>query len=219
MKPSALVLTALALSNSTVAANETDERYFFPTEEEKNMPFFDRGSWVSNVHIAHYGPDDPDNRDIEMTLLNIGATKYLWKNVGFTADAYLMSTTGDILVNDDTNWFEANSAGIGGSFGLKWHFLRGENWSLYLKGAVGLMFTDRDFPPGGTRWNFTERADVGLTVRLKDQLHLAISGSWLHASNGKGFNSGNPAYDGQGGYIGLVYRFDTLGWFTREANE
>ncbi len=214
MRIMSILLLILAWGGHTAWAEDDGRREsFFPTEEEKDIAFLNRDSWVSTTHIAYYGPEDKDNRDIRMTVLNIGAERYVRKNLGIVADAYLASTTGHIIHSDNPAVLVSDSVGIGGSLGLKWHFLRGRHWSAFINGTAGLLFTDGKFPSGGTSWNFMGRTDLGFTYRLQNQWHLIASISRLHVSNGKGLVRENPSFNGEGGYIGLVYRFDKLGIF------
>ena len=214
-----VILVMLFVIGSHVASAEEGGRwrsFFLPTEEEKDLPFFDKNSWVSATHIAYYGPTDRDNRDIRMTLVNIGAERYLWKNLGLVAGAILTSTDGNIIHGDGDNEGvrqESDSLGIGGLLGLKWHFLRAKRWSTFISGSVGGLLTDKAFPAGGTSWNLMYRVDAGLTLRLKEQWHLIASVSELHVSNGKGFVDENPSFTGRGHTLGLVYRFDKTGLF------
>lgn len=214
MKLPSVLLIILTFGSQAVWAEQSEqENRFFPTEEEKNTPFFDKNSWVSTTHVAYYGPEDKDNRDIRMTLVNIGAERYFRKNLGVVADAYVISTTGHIIVDDDPTMLDSASVGIGGSLGLKWHFLRSERWGAYVNGSVGFLYTGEDFPSGGTSLNALSRADLGITFQLQRQLHLVTSASLIHVSNGKGLKKENPSFNGVGGYIGVVYRFDKMGIF------
>ena len=214
MKFLSAFLMILSIGGHAAWAGENEQdKHFFPTEEEKNTPFFDRNSWVSTTHLAFYGPEDPNNRDIRMTLVNIGAERYFRRNLGIVADAYLVSTSGDISHDEDPTLLNSDSLGIGGSLGLKWHFWRGERWSAYVNGSVGFLYTGEGFPAGGTSLNTLSRADLGITFQLQRQLHLVTSASLVHVSNGKGLKEANPSFNGEGGYIGVVYRFDKMGIF------
>ena len=214
MKLVSIFLMILSIGSHVAWAGENEqEKHFFPTEEEKNTPFFDRDSWVSTTHLAFYGPEDKLGRDIQMTLLNIGAERYFRKNLGFVADAYLVSTSGNIIQSPDPAELDSDSFGIGGSLGLKWHFIRSQRWSAFVDGSVGLLYTDNEFPSGGTKLNVLSRANIGITWQMRRQLHLVTSLSLVHVSNGKGLTEENPSFNGEGGYLGLVYRFDKMGIF------
>ena len=209
MKVTTILLLLLTLgSHGAQAEGGGQDKGFFPSEDEKKTPFFDKGSWVSTAHIAYYGPEDTDDRDIRLALLNIGAETYRWNSFGFVADAYFVATRGHIVVSEEPGQLNSDSFGGGGSLGLKWHFLRGKRWSTFFNGTVGFLWTSPEFPDGGSRLNFMERIGLGLTLQLREQLNLIASYSHVHVSNGQGLVRTNPAFTGDGGYAGFVYRFD-----------
>lgn len=87
------------------------------------------------------------------------------------------------------------------------HFLTVGRLSLYGEIGGGILQGDRDFPPEGTRFNFTYQGGIGVSYHLSDRLDLLVRGSFLHISNG--FIEGrdrNPAFNGFGGYVGLLWR-------------
>ena len=53
MKLSMIFVAIIALGSESLWAAEEQQDRFFPSEEEKNTPFFDRESWVSTTHIAY----------------------------------------------------------------------------------------------------------------------------------------------------------------------
>jgi hypothetical protein len=208
-----VLLLILTLGSHVVRAEQEGESSpFFPSEEEKDLPFFDRRSWVSTTYVDYYAPQDEIYRDIRMSAVHFGAEGYLRKNLGIVAESYLLSARGNIM-HDKPVRLESDSLGVGGALGLKWHFLRGRRWSTFVKGTGGVLFTNKAFPTGGTVYNFMLRGGFGLTFRLRRQLHLLAGTSRLHVSNGQGLTRNNPAYDGEGGYVGLAYRFGRWGLF------
>jgi hypothetical protein len=87
------------------------------------------------------------------------------------------------------------------------HFLTIGRLSLFGEIGAGILEGDRDFPPKGTRFNFTYQGGLGLTYHLNEQLDLLARASFLHISNA--FIEGrdrNPAFNGFGGYLGLLWR-------------
>lgn len=68
----------------------------------------------------------------------------------------------------------------------------------FVEGAFGAVYTSEDFPPDGTKWNYTQRYGVGLDVRVSEQIELALGYRHMHLSNGKGLGPQNPSYDGDG---------------------
>jgi hypothetical protein len=108
---------------------------------------------------------------------------------------------------DAKNGFD--DAGAGGfNLGLRHHVYERGDFSLFLEAAVGMVYADDEFPPGGTRFNYTEHAGVGVTYRLKDNLFFVGGGRFIHISNayihGRDQNPGINAF---GGYAGLMWEF------------
>ncbi|HEX2972784.1 MAG TPA: acyloxyacyl hydrolase, partial [Tepidisphaeraceae bacterium] len=99
-------------------------------------------------------------------------------------------------------------AGAGFSLLLRWHFLKVDRFSLYAEGSAGLVELDTDFPYGGTRFNFVERAGLGATYELMDDLHLMGGVRWFHLSNADLDGAErNPAFDALEYYGGLMFTF------------
>ncbi|MEB3213592.1 MAG: acyloxyacyl hydrolase [Leptolyngbyaceae bacterium] len=87
---------------------------------------------------------------------------------------------------------------------MRWHFIRQENWSLYVDGGAGLLGTTDDVPTGGSTFNFTPQAGGGATLRLNEDQHLMMGIRWHHISNAELFD-GNPGRDSVMGYVGVNF--------------
>lgn len=85
---------------------------------------------------------------------------------------------------------------------MRWHFLRQQNWSLYVDGGAGLLGTTSDVPTTGSSFNFTPQAGGGATIRLNDQERLMVGLRWHHISNAEIYD-GNPGRDSIMGYVGV----------------
>ncbi|MGF1512619.1 MAG: acyloxyacyl hydrolase [Elainellaceae cyanobacterium] len=85
---------------------------------------------------------------------------------------------------------------------LRYHFVRQENWSLYVDGGAGILGTTDNVPSGGSSFNFTPQAGGGATIRLSDAERLMVGLRWHHISNANTFDS-NPGRDSVMGYVGL----------------
>ena len=91
---------------------------------------------------------------------------------------------------------------------LRSHWIRGANWSLFLEGGAGVLWTENPFPSGGTRWNFTPQAGGGLTWRLAGHTHLLTGARWYHISNANTHGAQhNPAYNGAMEYVGVLFTY------------
>lgn len=93
-------------------------------------------------------------------------------------------------------------------FMLRSHWIRMENWSMFVEGGAGVIWSDERFPAGGTRWNFTPQAGLGMTWRLDDTTHLIGGVRWYHISNANmNGTDRNPGYNSLMVYAGLLFEF------------
>jgi hypothetical protein len=102
---------------------------------------------------------------------------------------------------DDSNAFGAN-------LGLRYHFLEYERLSLFIDGIAGMFYGSRNFPKGGTHFNFNEQLGLGATFRLDDNAHLFGGCRFIHISNARirGADE-NPGFDGLGGFFGVMFTY------------
>jgi hypothetical protein len=76
----------------------------------------------------------------------------------------------------------------------------------------GLICMIPAYPEGGSNFNFTVVAGWGGEVKLDRDFTLRLGLRFTHMSNGYIYgHDRNPAYDGFGGYFGLVYRLNQDG--------
>ena len=103
---------------------------------------------------------------------------------------------------------ETNDAG-GGGVGLlaRWHFLRGEDYTLFVEGGCAFVLFSDDIPDGGTEHDFTPRAAIGATYELSEGVRLVGKAGWFHISNAQ-TGPTNPGLDSVSVMIGLSF---TLG--------
>jgi len=77
----------------------------------------------------------------------------------------------------------AHSTGGGGLDLLpRWHYLARENWSLYLDGGWGFIYTGDTLRDPGTHFNFALQAGVGATYSLSDRFSAMMGYRWFHIS-------------------------------------
>lgn len=89
---------------------------------------------------------------------------------------------------------------------LRSHWLRRENWSLYVDGGAGIIGTTNDVPSDGSSFNFTPQVGGGATFNLQDEKRLMVGLRWHHISNADTFES-NPGLDTLQGYVGVNLPF------------
>jgi hypothetical protein len=130
-------------------------------------------------------------------------------NVTFSYDHYVYNYVA-VGVQGVAYYGYAEEPAIGGGFNImgRWHFLNSGRWSMYGDIVGGIFQLDENFPEGGTHFNFTYQAGVGMTLGLTDDLYLMGGLKFVHVSNG--FIEGrdrNPVFNSYGGYIGLMWMF------------
>ncbi len=130
--------------------------------------------------------------DNEFALVGVGASHFFAKGHSINAELNGMafSQDGDDAVGANLNLL------------LRYHFVRQENWSLYVDGGAGILGTTDNVPSGGSSFNFTPQAGGGATIRLSDEERLMVGLRWHHISNANTFDS-NPGRDSVMGYVGL----------------
>jgi len=102
--------------------------------------------------------------------------------------------------------FGDDTTGGGASILLRWHFLRSENWSLYIDGGGGLAWSNDPIPFGGTTYNYTGRAGGGVSFRVTDHIHLLAGARYFHLSNANQHGrQNNPSFDGVEYYVGMMF--------------
>jgi hypothetical protein len=101
---------------------------------------------------------------------------------------------------------EEMSVGIGVNVLARYHFINWDRYSLYGDVLGGIFGTTDDFPTGGTSFNFTYGGGPGLSIRLREGLHLDGGLRFQHVSNGyiKGRDR-NPIFNSFGGYVGFMW--------------
>jgi hypothetical protein len=101
-----------------------------------------------------------------------------------------------------------HTGGAGVNLLPRWHYLARDEWSLYLDGGWGLIYTRDTLRNPGTHFNFTVQAGAGATYDLSDRL-MALGGvRWFHISNGRirGKNR-NVGFDSPLFYMGVMLPF------------
>jgi hypothetical protein len=96
----------------------------------------------------------------------------------------------------------------GVNVGLRYHFYERDRTTLFVEGLAGLFYGLRNFPAGGTHFNFNEQLGVGATYRLQDNCHVMGGVRYMHISNAqiRGQDE-NPSFNGLGGFVGVLFRY------------
>ena len=104
---------------------------------------------------------------------------------------------------------DLDNAGASLDLGFRLLYPQKGDWRAFYDSGVGPCLTDKDFPAGGTTFNFMSSFGVGI-------LHLIEPGLWwqagfchVHISNA-GWIEGdghNPGFDANGAYTGFVINY------------
>ena len=99
-----------------------------------------------------------------------------------------------------------NAVGLNLALLVRSHWIRGENWSIYIDGGAGLLTTNNDVPDAGSSFNFTPQIGGGATFAVNDTQRIMTGLRWYHISNANTFDA-NPGLDTVYGYVGYNFPF------------
>ncbi len=129
-------------------------------------------------------------------LVGVGMSQFIADNLSLDAELNAISFNQDI---EDTE-------GINFNLLLRYHFYVDRNWTAYVDGGAGLMYSINDVPAHGSSFNFTPQAGVGFTLDLGGNIRLMTGVRWHHISNANTY-SANPGRDSIETYLGLSFPF------------
>lgn len=101
---------------------------------------------------------------------------------------------------------------IGGNFNLnfRWHFISKERYTVFAEAGAGLLLATDEVPNGGSEFNFTPRAGMGMTWRFGEgPARLMFGVRWQHISNGRtqGGADRNPGTNNAMVYASILFPF------------
>lgn len=156
-------------------------------------PFGETGSW----RWAIYGGAAADvSNDAEHYNLHFSAEHFL-------AEYFSINLELGGLFFDQ----EEDTGGANFNILFRWHFLQGDDWTIYGDAGAGLLLAGEEVPDTGTNFNFTPQAGVGGTLGIGDDGARLMGGvRWHHISNAriKGEDH-NPGRDSVMVYVGVSF--------------
>jgi hypothetical protein len=97
---------------------------------------------------------------------------------------------------------------LGATVGVRGRIYRRGRASVFLGFEVGTSEADTSVPPRGTRFNYLALGGAGVTIRLRQGLHLLTGMKWIHVSNnGLAGRHRNPDIEAVGPDAALLIRF------------
>ena len=135
-----------------------------------------------------------DLEETTLGILDVGAHWFVADGVSF--GAFVVGLVID--AENDDSW------GFGIGLIARWHFVREENFSVFIEGGAGFAGFSDEVPSGGTDYDFTPRAALGVTYELGGGTRLVGKVGWFHISNGQ-TGPDNPGLDSVSAAIGLSF--------------
>jgi hypothetical protein len=189
----AIVMLSCAVASAQEPAQSTET-------EEKRATMFPKGTWTSQFHAAYFH-SIVDDEDVDAAVASVG---YYFDD----RHVFRVEAVGYYFDEEGPNPDAEDSLGSGLNVGLRYHFLEYKRVSLFIDGIAGLFYANRNFPEGGTHFNFNEQLGLGVTFRLGENTHLISGARFMHISNARIHGEDeNPSYDALGGYIGVMFTF------------
>ncbi len=175
-----------------------------------SLRFLDKGWWGWSVAGGVAFSSESTDSNAVLTFHTFIAEDFEF-NFGLGGWFYAQDEDGD------NNEKAKDALGVNPAFGFRWHFWNSRcaekpedrSWTVYADVGIGMVFTDEDVPPGGTKYNFTPRAGVGATFALGDEgVRLDLGVRWAHVSNASTSGTDdNPSRDSPMVYVGVIVPF------------
>ena len=182
-------------------APETPALLFPPFEKLTGNDPFAEGKWTMQI----YGSGTYSQKNDRAYGGHLGVGYHILDGVSINAEL-----AGEYLHSDDSQNPHATGGDTGGGaldVVVRWHFLRGDGWSIYAEGG-GVMESAESFPAAGTHFNFRPQFGMGATLRLTPDVYLMGGAKLFHISNaGIGGPEHNPGFDSFMYYLGVMIPF------------
>ena len=96
--------------------------------------------------------------------------------------------------------------GLNFTLQLRWHFNDMGSWSMFMEGGAGLLRTTNHVPAGGSSFNFTPQAGLGMSFDIGNHNRWLIGVKWHHISNANTYDT-NPGRDSWQVWTGISFPF------------
>lgn len=170
--------------------------------------FHQKGNTHYSTILEHYFSENLhknwNDKPISVTQFGTLVDYYVLDRIAVGAAGHVVIPRGERIV-DNNQSLSANTVGLGLAGSVRIELLNLHYHNFYIETQQGMVFTLDSFPPGGTRWNFMVKYGLGYTIHLAEKKYLNFGWRWMHISNGTGFVPTNPAYDGNGIYLGFKF--------------
>ncbi len=175
---------------STSNQSDTEEaQHFTPTST-----WGTKDSWRWNIQYGYA----KDVKRSENTLSTFGVEFEYFLEDDLSLDLGLLGM--------DVDQLGPNANGLNFTLLLRWHCIKKDSWSIFLEGGAGLLRTSNHVPTGGSSFNFTPQAGVGLTFDIGNNNRWLIGTKWHHVSNANTYDT-NPGRDSIMIWTGISFPF------------
>jgi len=152
------------------------------------------GTWRWGIHGGY--AEDLSQNENKLSLLGVEFDYFI-------ADKLSLDIGLNIL---DIRQTSGNTDGFNCTLQLRWHVVAKENWSFFIEGGAGLLFTEHNVPSSGTEFNFTPQAGLGFSFEAENSARWLIGLHWHHISNAN-TDSTNPGRDSMMLWAGITFPF------------
>lgn len=162
-----------------------------------------QGTWTTTNYIEIYESEDA-HQPMTLFQFNSETSYYLLDGFALTGALFILYPHG-YRFDGFIDYEVRNTIGIGGILMMRWEFVQLFGHNLFAETGFGILTTNKDFPPFGTRYNFTQRYGFGMNIPLNKNIILVFGVRHVHISNGKGFVRENPQFNGNGAFLGIKF--------------
>ena len=187
-----------AAPTTTLSMGEDFSTQFPPFEKSPGTDPFAQGRWTLQL----YGSGTSSKNTDGLYSGHVGVGYHFRDGISINAEF-----VGSAIQMQNTK-HDAGGDSASGAFDLilRWHFLRGDGWSIFGDVGGGVMESMESFPANGSHFNFRPQAGLGATLRITDDCYLMGGVKWLHVSNAN-LRERNPGFDSAMFYMGLMFPF------------
>jgi hypothetical protein len=168
--------------------------------QDREPSMFAEGTWTLELYGTYF---HSFHKDDDLGTAVAGGGYYFDDRHAVRAEVtgFYLNNEGDGPDADDT-------FAPGGNLGLRYHFYERDRLTLFFEGLVGFFYGFRNFPQGGTHFNFNEQVGLGATYRVGDNAHLVGGFRYMHVSNARiRGEDENPTFDGMGAFFGVTFTY------------
>jgi hypothetical protein len=154
---------------------------------ESSMRWTIKGQWARTA----------TNSEADEVGIGVGVQYFIVDDFAFAPELNLWTFNQD----GDNAW------GVSLDLLFQWHFWKGETWSVFTDFGCGMLSTNNPVPSGGSQFNFTPQAGIGVTIDVGERdARLVLGLKWHHISNASLYRD-NPGRDSVEIYAGLTFPF------------